>query len=272
MEKIDLTREKATLLITLYAKARESLLPNSVLQDRHAADAVARIDYDFSRLRMRRDEMIGLAVRAHTLDGWAREFIAAHGEATVLHLGCGLDTRVQRVNPPPGISWYEVDYPEVIELRGKLYAPRPGCTLVGTPVTDLDWLARIPADKPTLVVAEGLFLYLPEPALLTLLRTVTAQFPSGEVIFDAYNRLGLSWVAHNRMIQSTGAVTRWSLRRPQDLEAQVPALRLRTVRGGYETDDSAQRARYSLPAQAALWLMRRVEPLGSMTRLLRYHY
>ncbi len=47
---------------------------------------------------------------------------------------------------------------------------------------------------------------------------------------------------------------------------------LRTVRGGYETDDPAQRARYSLPAQAALWLMRRVEPLGSMTRLLRYHY
>ncbi|MCG7325037.1 hypothetical protein [Achromobacter sp. ACRQX] len=50
MEKIDLTREKATLLITLYAKARESQLPNSVLQDHHAADAVAHIDYDFSRL------------------------------------------------------------------------------------------------------------------------------------------------------------------------------------------------------------------------------
>lgn len=272
MEKIDLTREKATLLITLYAKAQESLLRHSVLQDRHAADAVARIDYDFSRLRMRRDEMIGLAMRAHTLDGWVREFIAARGEATVLHLGCGLDTRVQRVDPPPGIDWYEVDYPEVIALRRKVFAPRPGCTLVGTPVTELDWMARIPAGKPTLVVAEGLFLYLPEHALLNLLRAITAQFSSGEVLFDAYNRLGLSWVAHNRMIRSTGAVTRWSLDRPQDLAAQVPALRLATVRGGYETDDPAQRARYSLPAQAALWLMRRIEPLGSMARLLRYHY
>lgn len=272
MERIDLTREKATLLVTLYAKARESLLPDSVLQDRHAADAVKRIDYDFSRLRMRRDEMIGLALRAHTLDGWVREFIAAHGEATVLHLGCGLDTRVQRVDPPPQISWYEVDFPDVIALRRKLYAPRAGCTLVGTPVTDLDWLARIPSGNPTLVVAEGLFLYLPEHALLTLLRAVTAQFPSGEVLFDAYNRLGLSWVAHNRMIRSTGAVTRWSLGRPQNLQAQVPALQLRTVRGGYESDDPAQRARYSLPAQAALWLMRRVEPLGGMTRLLRYHF
>ena len=272
MEKIHLTREKATLLITLYAKARESQLPDSVLRDREAAAAVQRIDYDFSRLRMRRDEMIGLALRAHTLDGWVREFIAAHGDATVLHLGCGLDTRVQRVDPPARIDWFEVDYPDVIDLRRRLYPARPGCTLVGSPVANLDWLARIPAGKPTLVVAEGLFLYLPENALLPLLRAVTAQFPSGEVLFDAYNRLGLAWVAHNRMIRSTGAVTRWSLGRPQDLESQVPGLRLRTERGGYETDDPRQRARYSLPAQMALWLMRRVQPLGSMTRLLRYHY
>ncbi|EHK63681.1 polyketide synthesis O-methyltransferase [Achromobacter arsenitoxydans SY8] len=272
MEKIALTREKETLLITLYAKARESLLPESILKDRHAAAAVGRINYDFSRLRMRRDEMIGLALRAHTLDGWAREFIAAHPEATVLHLGCGLDTRVQRVDPPPGIDWYEVDYPEVIALRRSLYPARPGCTLVGSPVTDPEWLARIPAGRPTLVVAEGLFLYLAEDALLQLLRTVTAKFPSGEVVFDSYNRLGLTWVAHNRMIRSTGAVTRWSLRSPQALEGQVPGLRLRTERGGYESDDSRQRARYSWPAQAALWLMRRVRPLGGMTQLLRYHY
>ncbi|WP_313621198.1 class I SAM-dependent methyltransferase [Achromobacter sp.] len=272
MVKIQLTREKATLLITLYAKAQESRLPNSVLRDEAAAAAVRRIDYDFSRLRMRRDEMIGLALRAHTLDGWVREFIAAHGDATVLHLGCGLDTRVQRIDPPPGVDWFEVDYPEVIELRRNLYPARPNCTLVGTPVTSLDWLARIPAGKPTLVVAEGLFLYLPEPALLALLRAVTAQFPSGEVLFDAYNRLGLAWVAHNRMIRSTGAVTRWSLADPQDLSAEVPALQLRTERGGYETDDRRQRARYSLAAQIALWVMRRVPPLGSMTRLLRYHY
>ncbi|MNT28821.1 hypothetical protein D3C72_1645320 [compost metagenome] len=143
---------------------------------------------------------------------------------------------------------------------------------MGSPVTEPEWLARIPAGRPTLVVAEGLFLYLPEDALLHLLREVTAKFPSGEVVFDAYNRLGLTWVAHNRMIRSTGAVTRWSLRSPRALEGQVPGLRLRTERGGYESDDRGQRARYSWPAQAALWLMRRVRPLGGMTQLLRYHY
>ncbi|MFD4841333.1 class I SAM-dependent methyltransferase [Achromobacter sp. NPDC058515] len=272
MEKIHLTREKATLLITLYAKARESRLPDSVLRDCYAEAAVGRIDHDFSRLRMRRDEIIGLALRAHTLDGWVREFLSAHAGATVLHLGCGLDTRVFRVDPPAAVNWYEVDYPEVIALRRRLYPARPGCSLVGSPVTDLAWLAGIPADKPTLVVAEGLFLYLPEEALLQLLRAVTTQFPTGELVFDAYNRLGLTWVAHNRMIQATGAVTRWSLGSPQELETLVPGLRLRTEQGGYEPGDRKQRARYSWPAQTALWLMRRVQLLGGMTRLLRYRY
>ncbi|MNR46764.1 hypothetical protein D3C85_1657730 [compost metagenome] len=108
--------------------------------------------------------------------------------------------------------------------------------------------------------------------MLQLLRTVTTQFPAGEIVFDAYNRLGLTWVAHNRMIRSTGAVTRWSLGSPQELEARVPGLRLRTDQGGYEAEDAGQRERYSWPARTALWLMRRIRPLGGMTRLLRYRY
>jgi O-methyltransferase involved in polyketide biosynthesis len=59
---------------------------------------------------------ISLPVRAKHLDGWTREFLAAHPRSTVLHLGCGLDTRVYRVDPPAGARWYDVDLPAVIEL------------------------------------------------------------------------------------------------------------------------------------------------------------
>ena len=272
MDKLDLTGAKATLLITLYAKAQESRLPDSLLRDRYAADAVARIDHDFSALGLRRDEMIGLAMRAHALDAWTREFIDAHREATVLHLGSGLDTRVFRVDPPPEVAWFEVDYPEVIALRRKLYPERPGCRLIGSSVSDLGWLAQVPAGRPTLVVAEGLFLYLPEAALLALLRAVTTQFPSGEVIFDAYSDLGLALVARNRMIRATGAVTQWSLNHPQDLEAQVPGLKLRAEQLVQEGRSPAQLARYTLASRAAIWVMRRVAPLRRVGRLLRYRY
>ncbi|MBB1596394.1 class I SAM-dependent methyltransferase [Achromobacter sp. UMC46] len=272
MEKVHLTGEKATLLITLHAKAEESRLPGSLLQDHHAAEAVARIDHDFSALGMRRDEMIGLAMRAYTLDAWVREFIAAHRGATVLHLGCGLDSRVFRVAPPPEVSWFDVDYPDVIALRRALYPSRPGYQLLGSPMSDLGWLSRIPTDRPVLVVAEGLFLYLAEDEVLSLLRAVATQFPSGEIAFDAYSRMGLALASRNRMFRATGAVMRWSLDNPLDLEAQVPGLRLRDEQWVYEESDGAQWARFSWPARAAVWLMRRVAPLRRLGRLLRYRY
>lgn len=272
MEKVGLTGEKATLLITLYAKAQESRLPGSLLQDHYAAEVVARIDHDFSALRMRRDVMIGLALRAYTLDTWTKAFITAHPGATVLHLGCGLDSRVFRVDPPPDVNWFDVDYPDVIDLRRVLYPPRPGYTLIGSPLTALSWLAGIPTDKPVLVVAEGLFLYLREEDVLQLMRVVTTKFPTGEIAFDAYSRWGLALASRNPMFRATGAHMRWSLDNPQDLEAQVPGLRLRTEQGMYGEGDSQQRARFSWPLRAVVWWMRRLPPLRRLGRLLRYRY
>ena len=161
-ETVALTREKETLLITLWAKAGESLLPDSLLKDRFAAEAAARIDYDFARLKVDRDLMVGLAMRAHTLDGWTRDFLAGHADALVLHLGCGLDSRVFRVDPAGGIDWYDVDYPEVIALRRKLYPGRDSYHLIGSSVTEQGWLEALPQDRPAMIVAEGLLPYLPE--------------------------------------------------------------------------------------------------------------
>ena len=76
--------------------------------------------------------------------------------STVLHLGCGLDSRVFRIDPPATVRWYDVDLPDVIDLRRRLYPERHDYELIATSVTDLRWLDGIPADRPVLVVAEGL--------------------------------------------------------------------------------------------------------------------
>ncbi|WP_254886025.1 class I SAM-dependent methyltransferase [Streptomyces sp. NA02950] len=48
---------------------------------------------------------VGVALRAKQLDDWTTEFLAEHQKATVLHLACGLDTRVQRLDPPSSVHW-----------------------------------------------------------------------------------------------------------------------------------------------------------------------
>jgi O-methyltransferase involved in polyketide biosynthesis len=56
----------------------------------------------------------------------AREFMARHPNAVVAHLGCGLDTRFERVDDGR-VTWYDLDLPEVMDLRRRLIEARdPG--------------------------------------------------------------------------------------------------------------------------------------------------
>ncbi len=273
-ETVALTREKETLLITLWAKAGESLLPDSLLKDRFAAQAATRLDYDFARLKVDRDLMVGLAMRAHTLDGWTRAFLAEHNDAIVLHLGCGLDSRVFRIDPPAGVAWYDIDYPDVIALRQKLYPARDGYHLLGSSVTEHGWIAAVPRDRPAMIVAEGLLPYLPEEEVPLLLERLVQHCPSGEIVFDAYSPLGLKLIAIQPSIKATGAVLHWSLADPAELERQVPGLELVTELTAYDPDgyDRRQIARMSWPARLAMQFFSLIPPLAHIGVLLRYRF
>ncbi len=94
----------------------------------------------------------------------------------MLHVGCGLDSRAFRLQPGPGIEWYDVDYADVISLRERLYPPREHYHPVAASVTDPAWLVEIPADRPALFIAEGLTYYLTEDDGVALLRRVAQHF------------------------------------------------------------------------------------------------
>jgi O-methyltransferase len=109
----------------------------------------------------------------------------------VLHLGCGLDARVYRIDPPATVDWYDLDYPAVIELRRQCLPPREHHTLIGSSVTDLTWLEQLPRGRPVLMIAEGLVPYLTEAERRRLLTSVVDAFPTGQAQFDTV--LGWAW-------------------------------------------------------------------------------
>ena len=194
--------------------------------ERIAADAVARIDYDFKELKLPSGNEITLPMRALHFDQWTRAFLAANPESTVLHLGCGLDTRVYRIDPRPQVRWYDVDFPDVIALRKQLYPERDGYYPIGSSVTDLAWLDAIPGDTPVFVVAEGLVMYLPEQDGTALFRRITEQFPSGQIAFDGYSGSMVRLVSRLATVRGAKVDLVWGLDDPRDLEQQVPRLRL----------------------------------------------
>lgn len=224
--EIQLTTEKPTYLATLYGKALDATQPDPILGDRWAAEAVQKIDFDFQSLKLPPNAHISLSVRARHFDEWTRTFLAENPEATVLHLGCGLDTRVQRIDPSPNVRWYDVDFPDVMVMRQKLYPERAGYQTIGASVTDPKWLERVSADTPVLVIGEGLFMYIPEQEGLALLRRMTQAFPRGQVAFDAYTAIMTRVTSRLATVRGAKVELVWGIGDPHDLEKQVSGLRL----------------------------------------------
>ncbi|HYQ63387.1 class I SAM-dependent methyltransferase [Actinophytocola sp.] len=208
-----------TLLGTLYLRAYESHLPRPILGDHYAVGAVERIEYDFDKLKRRVKPSANqflVALRAVQLDDWSRAFLEREPEAVVVHLGCGLDSRMLRLDPRGARRWFDVDRPHVIDLRRQIYPEQGDYTMIGTSVTDEGWLADLPADRPALIVAEGLFPYLAETEIRRLLRRLTDHFPSGELLFDGV----APW-----MVRVSKPFV-WSTRDGQDIERMNPRLTL----------------------------------------------
>lgn len=223
---VDLSGAPQTMLATFYAKALDADLPHPILGDRFAKDIVDRLDYDWSKTSITAANSPSVTTRSAHFDMWARQFLAVHRKAVVLHLGCGLDARAFRLGPRPGVDWFDVDYPDVANLRTQLYPDRDHYHVIAASVTDPSWMTEIPRDRPVLMIAEGLTMYLTESEGVALLRRVVDGFGSGELHFDAFNRLGIRSQFLNAVVRRAGATLQWGIDGPEGILDAVPGVRL----------------------------------------------
>jgi O-methyltransferase involved in polyketide biosynthesis len=226
-EKVLLTLEQETLLIPLYGKATESQKPNPIFKDEKAQDILRHVEYDFSQLKVPRKTAIMLCIRASRLDGYTRTFLAAHPEGLILHLGCGLDSRCLRVSHPDA-TWVDLDMPPVIELRRAFYPERAGYQLIASSVTDLAWIDTISArNRPTLVVAEGLLMYLKEAEVKALFLKLREAFPGCELACDLFSTLTAKRARDHPSLKKTGATIQWGIDDAKDIEGWGPGIQLK---------------------------------------------
>ncbi|MFC0625504.1 class I SAM-dependent methyltransferase [Kribbella deserti] len=270
MEKVQFTEEQSTMLATLYGRALDARSAEPILGDPTAQEAVARIDYDFGKFGMGPDQALAIALRARVFDRWTRDFIDLHPEGMVVHLGCGMDGRVYRVDPPSSVLWFDVDYPETIDVRKRLYPERASYQQLGSSVLDLNWLDYLPADRPTLVLGEGLTMYLDPVGAPALLSALVRYLPSGEMAFDFYSRSGLKAQKLNSIIRRAGATLTWGIDDASELEplGLKPAERFGVL--DFITPEVLERASRGIRAQ--MWLARRIPYVANMGQLLRFTF
>jgi methyltransferase (TIGR00027 family) len=220
-----------TLLITLYIRAIESQRPDALIKDERAEALVRQLDQeslqktlaltdDFSR--------VAVILKGREFDRFAQDFLRRHPDAVVVHIGCGLDTRFERVDNG-WVEWYDLDLPDVIELRRKLVGGEGARHhfLAGS-VLDSAWLDTVSAhdQRPFLFLAEGVFMYFKEAQVKSLVLTLRDHFPGAELVFDAFSPV-MRW-GHNIRVTRTrvGAHLHWALKHGQDLERWSDGIHL----------------------------------------------
>jgi O-methyltransferase involved in polyketide biosynthesis len=197
-----------TLYLTLCGRALDNHLPHPILADPMAEQLVHKLGYDCGRFRLSTSPTINIAHRAKKLDQIAQRFIARHPHAVGLDLGAGLDTRVFRIDPPPTVDWYDIDFPEVVATRRQLLPARAGAHAIAADLTDPDWLDAIGGDRPAVIVADGLLAFLTPDEMTALLRRLTGRFPRGEVAFNGYSRFAIWAARHYHGTQSVAGLLR----------------------------------------------------------------
>ena len=219
-----------TLLLPLWGRAVETRKAHPRLEDRAAANIIASVDYDFSTIAANISPLtrLGWIARSLHTDRTVREFLAKHNGATVVNIGCGLDTTFERVDDGR-VRWYDLDLPDVIGLRRGLIADSDRRRSIACSVLDEPWMDHVPASAPALFIAAGVLYYFSEAQLKDLLRRLADRFPGAEVFFDACSPRGLG-LANRKVIKAGGmdesAMLRWALPRGANMESWDPRIRV----------------------------------------------
>ncbi|MEC4591666.1 MULTISPECIES: class I SAM-dependent methyltransferase [Nitrospirillum] len=215
-----LTGVPETMLWTLHNRAAEAMRPNARFHDPEAVRIYQALAYDYERHFGRADG--SHAMRAAAIDAILRRWLERHPDGTIVSLGEGLETQRHRVDNGR-LNWLTVDLPEGIALRDHFLPPAPRVRHLAADARDPAWMDAVTGDGPVHIVAQGLFMYLPEADVRRLVAALARRFPGGQLVFDTVpvwlSRLtlrGLHRTPHYRIPPMP-----WGI----DADAVVPTLR-----------------------------------------------
>ncbi len=222
------------------------------------------------------DEAASISLRAFNLDRMTMDFLSRHPEATVIHLACGLDARCERLKWGGGVRWYDVDLGDVVALRSRLFPDLDvegrEYTLMEGSATDLDsWIGQIPVDRPTVVVFEGLSMYLREEEGRRLIEELVSKFRGvgGELVFDCFGSAAIWLQGYIKAVKNTGSVLYWGFDDPKVLEGWCDGLELVEDQLFW---DMAGVEKCPALMRAKMWVVSWVPYLRTSGRLLRYRF
>ena len=156
-----------------------------------------------------------MGMRSAVFDEWVRQQMDALPDAVILHIGCGMDSRVLRVDGE-GRRWYDVDFPAVIEQRRRYYAETDTYRMIAADVRCGGWLEGI-AGKQAIVVMEGVSMYLTARERTALLTALCEHFEEVALLTDCYSTLAAKLSRYKNPINDVGVTQVYGVDYPAEL-------------------------------------------------------
>ncbi len=210
-----------TLLLPLWGRAYETQKKHPRLVDEKAVEIVEKFDYDFSEIeKTQKLSRHGWVARALHIDKLVRQFIAEHPRATIVNLGCGMDTTFSRIDNGK-ILFYELDLPDVIALRKNFFHDSDRHKSIASSFLETDYFDQIEVRDGLLFLSGGVFMYFSEEQIKKFFIRLANYFEECEVYFDTLTPRGMK-MAEKYVLKKGGMSIPleggWALQSAKDLE------------------------------------------------------
>ena len=206
-----------TLYIPLYGKAYVSG-KGLFLTDSKAEEIWAAEQFPLGGKSKSKWLAYYMGIRSAVFDGWTRAQIAAADDATVLHIGCGMDSRALRAGECAHM-WYDLDFPEVIAERARYFNETERYRMLPCDLRRDGWLTQIPQSKKAIVIMEGVSMYLSPEELRSVFVTVSDRFDEVALLMDCYSTLAAKMSKYKNPINDVGVTAVYGTDDPRAPEA-----------------------------------------------------
>jgi O-methyltransferase involved in polyketide biosynthesis len=185
-----------------------------------------------------RDAKAGVR-RVKAYDNAANRFIADNPKCTVINLACGFDTRFWRIENEK-CNYIELDLPEVIQLKKDILKDHLGYEMMGGSVLDTSWIDKVTINENTgfLLLAEGLFPWIPQPDAARLFKEIGERFYRSQLVLDIVPEKYTKGIwkffvrLHSKIEWGLDVSWVFGFKNPQDIEAYGNGLKVIGVEKG----------------------------------------
>lgn len=219
-----------TLYIPLYGKAYVSR-KGILLQDVKAEEIWQKEGFQLKGKSASKWLAYYMGMRSAVFDGWVKKQLSQaeikednamnnsgnlpdmkEKNTVVLHIGCGMDSRVLRVGNEK-VHWYDVDFTEVISERKKYYKESEYYHMFGADARETGWIKGIPGTN-AIVVLEGISMYFKIDEMRHLLGTLSGYFEDVHVLMDCYTKKAARASKYKNPINDVGVTVVYGIDEP----------------------------------------------------------